>query len=163
MKKIKDFIGVAAGLLLAIGPYTFLHVCRNMSAGSEMSGMSMGGMEMAGEPSCHGIPAASLVTGLLLIIVSLVSIASFKKAEQGKTEKLSVVIDILRVAVGIVAIGIPTFLIGVCSSAHMHCHMVTRPALIIIGAVVGLTGVAGLIYQLFKSRDESVVLNEQPQ
>ena len=28
----------------------------------------------------------------------------------------------------------------------MHCHMVTRPALILIGVVVGLTGVISLAY-----------------
>ena len=45
----------------------------------------------------------------------------------------------------------------------MHCNMVTRPALIIIGAIVGISGVIGLIYQMLKSNDGRVILDEQPQ
>ena len=158
MKKLVDIVGIIAGLIIAIGPYTFLHVCGDMGMASDM-----GGMGMDSGAVCHGIPAASLITGILLIVVSLVSIISQIKAGESDSGKLYKFLTLLRIAIGIVTIGIPTFIIGVCNSAHMHCNMVTRPALIIIGAIVGISGVIGLIYQMLKSNDGRVILDEQPQ
>jgi hypothetical protein len=146
MKKIKNILGIAAGIVLAVGPYTFLHVCgAKMKMDSEMGGMDMG--SMAGGPPCHGIPTASLITGIVLVLVSIISLITESKTDNNSSSGFEAVLDLVRIVLGVIAIGIPTFIIGVCKSAHMHCHMVTRPALIIIGVVVGLTGVISLAYR----------------
>ena len=169
MKKIKDLVGIAAGIVLAVGPYTFLHVCSDMSGGSEMGGMEMGGMDMASGAPCHGVPAASLVVGIILIAVSLISLIIDIRDKDNNLSIVSTALDVIITAAGVAAIGIPTFIVGVCSSAHMHCHMVTRPALIIIGVIVGVVGLVSLAYRVglsFKEevkKDGRVLLNEQPQ
>ncbi len=163
MKLFKSLLKIAAGVVLAVGPYTFLHVCGNMSANSEMGDMA--GMGMSGGAPCHGIPLASLITGLVLIVVGIISLViDIKNAD---SKNLSTVLDVATAIVGVVAIGIPTFIIGVCSSAHMHCHMVTRPALIIIGSLLVVIGLAGTVSRFATSKNSvagkggSVLLNEQ--
>lgn len=81
MKTIKNILGIAAGIVLAVGPYTFLHVCgAKMKMESEMGGMDMG--SMAGGPPCHGIPTASLITGIVLALVSIVSLITSARTEK---------------------------------------------------------------------------------
>ncbi|HAL02535.1 MAG TPA: hypothetical protein DCP07_04190 [Lachnospiraceae bacterium] len=129
MKKILPIVNIIIGALLIIGPQTFLHVCKG-----SMMGMT---------PPCKDIPIWSLVAGIILIIVSL---AKLVLIFTGKESKVAYIVTGLAEAViGVVAIGIPTFIVGTCKSQHMHCHMVTKPALIMIGAVIIITAVAGLI------------------
>ena len=157
MNKLKNILGLAAGLVLAIGPYTFLHVCgANMKMGSEMGDMG----SMAGGPPCHGIPTASLVTGIVLILISIISLITETKSE-AKNSGFESILDLVRIILGVIAVGIPTFIIGVCQSAHMHCHMVTRPALILIGVIVGLTGILSLGLKLVSNGTEEDSLQEQ--
>ena len=129
MKKILPIVNIIIGALLIIGPQTFLHVCKG-----SMMGMT---------PPCKDIPTWSLVAGIILIIVSL---AKLVLIFTGKGSKVAYIVTGLAEAViGVVTIGIPTFIVGVCKSQHMHCHMVTKPALIIIGVVIIITAVVGLI------------------
>lgn len=129
MKKILPIINIILGAILIVGPQTFLHVCKG-----SMMGMT---------PPCKDIPTWSLVVGIILILVSLVKLVL---AFTGKGNKVAFLATGLAEAViGVVTIGIPTFIVGVCKSQHMHCHMVTKPALIIIGAVIIITAVVGLI------------------
>ena len=128
MKKILPIINIIIGIILIIGPQTFLHVCKGM---------------MGMTPPCKNIPTWSLVIGIILIIVSLAKLVLIFK---GKGSKVAYIVTGLAEAViGVVAIGIPTFIVGTCKSKHMHCYMVTKPALIIIGAVIIITAVVGLI------------------
>jgi uncharacterized protein DUF4418 len=49
-------------------------------------------------------------------------------------------LGLLGVILGVVVIGLPTFLIGVCAHPDASCHLVMKPALIFMGAlVVGLS------------------------
>ena len=75
--------------------------------------------------------------------------------------KLAIHKRVGRIILGVIAVGIPTFIIGVCQSAHMHCHMVTRPALILIGVIVGLTGILSLGLKLVSNGTEEDSLQEQ--
>ena len=157
MKKVTNLLGIIIGIILIVGPHTFLHVCG--------AGMKMDGMDMGGGPACKNIPIVSLVTGIVLIIVSLVSLIASVK-ESGT---LSKIFSALQVILGVVTIGIPTFIVGVCNSAHMHCNMVTKPALIIFGVVTVIIGILGVVYQTASSADAaesrigSAKLNEQLQ
>ena len=128
MKKIQGIAGVIISIVAAVGPYTFLHVCG--------SGMGM-------EAPCKNVPIASLITAIILFVISLVSIISGFKG--GFKESVNYVIDGLGIVVGVVLTGIPTFIIGVCNSAHMHCNMVTKPALIILGIILIIISAAGVL------------------
>lgn len=136
--KIIGVLNIILGAVTAIGPRTFLHVC---GGGMKMDdSMGEGAMEM--KMACAGVPNASLIVGIVLAVFGLILIAA------GSKNLISKVFGLLTIAAGVVIIGIPTFIVGVCEAAHMHCHMVTRPALIIIGAAVIL---AGLINTILKN------------
>lgn len=136
MKKIFSIIGILAGLILAVGPYTFLHVCKAMDM----------------EPVCGDIPFWSLLNGIVLILVSLATL--FIEFLKKKLVLLSNVFRGVRIVNGIIAIGLPTFIVGVCESKHMHCHLVTKPALIVIGVVVILTTALELIVSIVGERKQ---------
>lgn len=129
MKKILPIVNIIIGALLIIGPQTFLHVCKG-----SMMGMT---------PPCKDIPTWSLVAGIILIIVSLAKLVLIFTGKESKVAYIAT--GLVEAVIGVVAIGIPTFIVGTCKSQHMHCHMVTKPALIIIGAVIIITAVVGLI------------------
>lgn len=135
MKKILPIINIILGAILIVGPQTFLHVCKG-----SMMGMT---------PPCKDIPTWSLVVGIILILVSLVKLVL---AFTGKGNKVAFLATGLAEAViGVVTIGIPTFIVGVCKSQHMHCHMVTKPALIIIGVVIILVAAIGIFVNKTKA------------
>ncbi len=135
MKKILPIVNIIIGALLIIGPQTFLHVCKG-----SMMGMT---------PPCKDIPTWSLVAGIILIIVSL---AKLVLIFTGKGSNVAYIVTGLAEAViGVVAIGIPTFIVGTCKSQHMHCHMVTKPALIIIGVVTILVAAIGIFVNKTKA------------
>ena len=114
--KIIGVLSILLGAVTAIGPRTFIHVC---GGGMKMDdSMGDGAMEM--KMACAGVPNASLIVGIILAALGLILIIAGSKAVISK-------------------------FIGVCEAAHMHCHMVTRPALIIIGAVVILAGLFNLV------------------
>lgn len=135
MKKILPIINIILGAILIVGPQTFLHVCKG-----SMMGMT---------PPCKDIPTWSLVVGIILILVSLVKLVL---AFTGKGNKVAFLATGLAEAViGVITIGIPTFIVGVCKSQHMHCHMVTKPALIIIGVVTILVAAIGIFVNKTKA------------
>lgn len=132
--KIVGALNILLGAVIAVGTRTFLHVCGGgMNSGS--MGDSMGEMQMP----CAGVPNASLVAGIVLAVLGIIFIIA------GKKKVVSTLLGLLNVIAGVVVIGIPTFIVGVCGGAHMHCHMVTRPALIIVGAFVVILGIIGAV------------------
>ncbi len=50
--------------------------------------------------------------------------------------KIRAGISIANMVLGALTIAVPTMLIGVCKGAMMHCHMVTMPVLIVLGALL---------------------------
>ncbi len=135
MKKILPIVNIIIGALLIIGPQTFLHVCK-------------GGM-MGMTPPCKDIPTWSLVVGIILILVSLVKLVLVFTGKGNKVAFL--VAGLAEAVIGVITIGIPTFIVGVCKSQHMHCHMVTKPALIIIGVVTILVAAIGIFVNKTKA------------
>ena len=153
--KIIGVLNIVLGAVLGVGTRTFLHVCgggsNSMNMGDSM-GDAMGGGEM--KMACAGVPTASLIVGIILAVLGLVLIVA------GSKKAVSIALGLTNVIAGIVVIGIPTFIVGVCGGAHMHCHMVTKPALIIIGAVVVLTGVVNAALEVSRSAESSSVKKE---
>ena len=132
--KIVGALNIILGAVIAVGTRTFLHVCGGgMNSGS--MGDSMSEMQMP----CAGVPNASFVAGIVLAVLGIIFIIA------GKKKVVSTLLGLLNVIAGVVVIGIPTFIVGVCGGAHMHCHMVTRPALIIVGALVVILGIIGAV------------------
>ena len=147
MKKTQGILGIILGAVIAIGPQTFLHVCGGgaSSMNSGMENMSEG-MEEAAMPmvmACHNVPAAALITGILVIIASAIVLYFSFKNTGSKTLSLS--LDGALAILGVVTIGIPTFIIGVCDAPHMHCHAVTRPALIVLGIFTIIAAAIGFL------------------
>lgn len=148
--KIIGILDIILGGVIAVGTRTFLHVCGGgMKTESSMGGEmdhGMGEMKMA----CSGVPTASLIVGIILAVIGILLIVV------GSKKFVSIVLGILNAIAGIIVIGIPTFIVGVCSGAHMHCHMVTRPALIIIGSITMFVGTIGVLYEALKNRDSDI-------
>ena len=115
----------------------------------------MGGAMAEMEMPCAGIPKAGLIAGIILAVLGIALIAA------GNKKAVSIVLGILSAASGIVIIGIPTFIVGVCGGAHMHCHMVTRPALIIIGAVTVFVAIINIVLANASQKAASQVENQQ--
>ena len=150
--KIIGALDIVLGGVIAIGTRTFLHVC---GGGSSMNmGDSMGGNEM--KMACSGVPTASLIAGIVLAVIGLGFIVA------GNKKAVSVLLGVLNVIAGIVVIGIPTFIVGVCGGAHMHCHMVTRPALIIVGVIAAVAGAVVAASYVLSSEESGVSANTEP-
>lgn len=141
--KIIGVLDIVLGGVIAIGTRTFLHVCGG-GAGMNM-GDSMGGNEM--KMACSGVPTASLIAGIVLGIIGLGLIVA------GNKKVVSILLGVLNVIIGIIVIGIPTFIVGVCGGAHMHCHMVTRPALIILGVIAAVAGAVVAALEFSRSEE----------
>lgn len=144
-RTITGLIYIVLGFLTAYGPYTFLHVC---GAGMVMEGM--------GSPVCQGIPPFTLVAGILLFVAGGFLIFSQIREEHRRNGLIVNIVNVAAVILGVAIIGAPTFIIGVCEEAHMHCHMVTRPALIVMGAVVVVTAGIALITDLILHKGEPI-------
>ena len=125
--KNKLFASIPAmvlGLLIAVGPQTFAHVCR----------VQEGKMPMA----CHYTAHAALGVGIIIMVLGLCALL-FNNA--GIRAGINIAVALL----GVLVICVPTVLIGVCKGAMMHCHMVTLPTLIVLGVLTIVFGVIAVV------------------
>lgn len=125
--KNKLFASIPAiilGLLIAVGPQTFAHVCK----------VQEGKMPMA----CHYTAQAALGIGVVIVVLGVFALL-FNNA--GIRAGINVAVALL----GVLAICVPTALIGVCKGAMMHCHMVTLPTLIVFGVLTVVFGVVAVV------------------
>lgn len=84
---------------------------------------------------CHWSAIAEIAVGIPLLTLSLLLLFT-----RNKQTHLS--LGIMGVVLGVLAILIPTYLIGVCSSDMMICNMLMRPALILAGGLVVIVSLA---------------------
>ena len=87
---------------------------------------------------CHWTGRAELGLAVPLLAVGAMTVGSRRK---GVSQALS----IMGVVLGLVAIALPTFLIGVCGTAGMICNVVMSPTLIFAGVVTAAAGVVGMV------------------
>lgn len=99
---------ILLGALIAIAPQTFAHAC----AGHDMPG------------ACHYSQQAA--TGIGVVILVLGVVALFVNAQ------VRVGLNIAAIANALLLLAVPTFLIGICKGAMMHCRMVMLPTLIVL-------------------------------
>ena len=116
MKKqtiIFAFSFIVLGLLTALAPFTFAGVCET---GEKIM-------------KCHWTARAELFTG---IVIALLGAAKFILS--CRNYQLGINLAVALNSIGVILF--PTALIGVCGMAKMHCHSVTRPALIVLAVVL---------------------------
>ena len=128
--KILAVITAVLGLLAAIGPRTIFPVC------------SAAEMKM----KCYYTANAELAVGIIAALIGIAIILIDKN-------KAKLVLSAVQAVLGLVIILIPTAIIGVCGSPMMHCVSTTKPALIVIGALVTVISV---ILALLTLRDISI-------
>jgi hypothetical protein len=88
---------------------------------------------------CHWTRQAEVAIAIPLGLVGILTVTN-------KRRQTLRALSILAVALGLGAILLPAYLIGVCASEEMICSMVMRPSLLFAGVLVMGAGLVGLIY-----------------
>lgn len=125
MLKERIFYGIGIiifGVLTAFGPRTIFPVC-------EFAATSMK-MESTAVMVCHYTAQTELGFGIVLIIIGVFAIVLAKNRNRLFGIALAVF------PLGILVVGIPNGLIGVCQNPHATCSMMTRPALTVLGVLL---------------------------
>ena len=100
---------IVLGILIAIAPQTFAHVCAVKET----------------PMACHYTAQAALGIGIVIVALGIVGLFV---SDQTRANAV----------LGVLTIAVPTVLIGVCKSAMMRCHMVTLPTLIVLGVLLAV-------------------------
>jgi hypothetical protein len=114
--KNKFIFGIAViiiGLLIALGPQTLFPVC-------EAEEMIM---------KCFWTARAELGAGLVIALLGLATLL-FPSIQTRRGFFIAIGLNAL------LALFIPSILIGVCAGKHMRCHALTLPALLVLSAVL---------------------------
>lgn len=103
---------IVFGLLIAIGPQTFVKVCEVMDKPMK----------------CHWMAQASLGVGIVIALLGIFALVLNASARIG--------LAIAAFLLGGLEIGVATFLIGPCKMPEMHCHSATQPFLIVVSVLL---------------------------
>jgi len=173
---ITGILFIILGGLIALGPQTIFPVCGIHTAEQasaqgtekigEQEGIKTGGQETmqaaegAGEQAaiamttdsvmkCHWTAQAELGIGILIALLgAFLIIFQSKQIRMG----LSLALGLN----GILALLIPTVLIGVCGGAHMPCRSLALPALTVLSSVVIVTSAVNAVYLFISNRKGQV-------
>jgi type II secretory pathway component PulF len=88
---------------------------------------------------CHWTRQAEVAVAIPLFIVGGLTILSRRKQTQRA-------LAVVGIALGVAAILIPAYLIGVCASAEMICSMLMKPTLLFAGALTVVANGIALVY-----------------
>ena len=114
---------IVLGILIAIAPQTFAHVCAVKET----------------PMACHYTAQAALGIGIVIVALGIVGLLVSDQTRAG--------LDLANAVLGVLTIAVPTVLIGVCKGAMMRCHMVTLPTLIVLGVLL-VSSIAGVIVHI---------------
>ena len=112
-KKTLLILTMLCGILLSIAPFTFSPVC---AAAEKIM-------------KCNWTARAELGVGIIIAILSFLSLLPFMK-NYAKGMNLAILLN------GILALLLPTVLIGVCKSSQMCCRTLAQPALIVLSTLI---------------------------
>ena len=93
---------------------------------------------LASKMPCQQSAAAEVVLGIPLAVVGVVTL--FNKRKSGFLG-----LSLLGMVLGFCTILIPTTLIGVCSGATMHCTVLMKPILIVLGVFTVIASAVMLV------------------
>ena len=99
------------GALITIAPQTFAHAC----TGHDMPS------------ACHYSQQAATGIGVVILVFGVVALFVAPQIRIG--------LNIAAAADALLLLAVPTFLIGICKGAMMHCRMVMLPTLIVLGVL----------------------------
>jgi len=88
---------------------------------------------------CHWTRQAEVAVALPLLAVGVLMLITRRRGTLRALAALALVL-------GVSAILIPAYLIGVCASAEMICNMLMRPTLLFAGILVVATSGVALVY-----------------
>ncbi len=165
---ITGILFIILGALIAIGPQTIFPVCgvQAEEGGAALEQAQTGGqdptpadsapaetapMVMTMAPgsvmTCHWTAQAEIgVGGLIALLGALLIIF--------RTAQIRLGISLGIASGGILALLVPTVLIGVCGNVHMVCHSLALPALSILSGIVIAGSSANALYLYFTGRKE---------
>jgi hypothetical protein len=128
LRALAGLLGVF-GLLIALVPEYVLPVC-----GTSLETKAGTLVPMR----CFWTARAELGVGALIV---LAGILLFLSRNRSTTLSLHAMVS----GLGLVTVLVPTVLIGVCAGPTMPCHEGTLPALVMLGCLVMVAGLAGII------------------
>lgn len=142
MKKNSIFpiILIALGGLVILIPWFLFPACNEMM--ELVSGNST-------PMKCHWTAVMTTWLGILAVADGIICIFA-------KTSYEKIFLEIMYCLLGVVIVLTPTVLIGVCGNPAMYCHMAMRPALVINGCAIIVTGVIGVVFCLAEVEREKV-------
>lgn len=161
---------IILGALIAFGPITVFPVCGvhtketaadsamkmdghksddSVHASKDTSGMTANTATSNKVMKCHWTARAELGTGLVIALLGLLMLI-FRSAQ------IKLGLSIALGLNGILALLIPTVLIGVCGNVKMTCRSLTLPALVILASVVTIAAAANAFYLYHSNRKEQV-------
>jgi hypothetical protein len=88
---------------------------------------------------CHWTRQAEVAVAFPLAIVGILVLISRRR----QTLRA---LSFVGIALGVAAILLPTYLIGVCASDDMICSMLMKPTLLFAGVLTAATSLVGLVY-----------------
>jgi len=110
------------GALITIAPQTFAHAC----TGHDMPGACHYSQHNFSAP-CPSWRQAATGIGVVILVFGVVALFVAPQIRIG--------LNIAAAADALLLLAVPTFLIGICKGAMMHCRMVMLPTLIVLGVL----------------------------
>jgi hypothetical protein len=127
-------ISGALGLLIATVPQFLLPVCSGSIETKAGRFIAM---------KCFWTGRAELAVGALIVLVSILLFFS-------RNRSAALPLNITLVGLGVVALLVPTSLIGVCMSPTMACRVGTLPGLVVLSSLIIVIGLAGIALSIRK-------------
>jgi len=132
-KFLSGIVFIAAGFLLATGPYLLFPVCK-------------GGMMVM---RCHNTAKAELILGILIIAAGVLTLIT-------KRNKVRLWLNTATGLLAVLAILFPNAITGVCSKVHMSCRSLTLPTITTISIALVVFTAANAFY-LYKQGNKGEI------
>lgn len=134
--RASSFILAILGILLIVAPWTFAPVCEVHGAYVQ----TVTGKQLP--MPCGYTARAEIGVGVMVMVTAGV-------LTLGKSPEMKKMVGVFGVALGVLAIMFPTYLIGMCALSDHTCRTMTQPTLILLG--LGIIVVSLVVFN--KSRE----------
>jgi hypothetical protein len=150
---LTGIVFLVLGLFIAIGPQTIISVCSTQAHAE--SSMHTPNEHTATDTAssvkppmkCHWTGKAELGVGIVIAVLGVFILLS-------SNLHLRLGLSVGAGLNAILAISIPTFLIGVCGNVKMQCKSLTFPALLVAGGLVLLVSVINILWLTHSIKEE---------